>query len=121
MPSAQIPYLPSISQLGAGIYGNRNQPGLAAAQGFPQSPHMIKTSNIQDSSRTSDGKRSFPLGDVQEACLLRYYIEEISHWVSLTSPHSRLPLLMLKSSTCATIAATFTWSCLQEPEITLIF
>lgn len=25
--------------------------------------------------------RRFPLQDVQEACLLRYFIEEIAHWV----------------------------------------
>lgn len=32
---------------------------------------------------SDDGScRRFPLCDVQEACLLRYFIEEMSHWVS---------------------------------------
>lgn len=30
-----------------------------------------------------DTVREFPLKDMQEACLLRYYIEEIAHWVSM--------------------------------------
>lgn len=29
------------------------------------------------------GHRRFPLEDVQEACLMRYYVEEIGHWVSM--------------------------------------
>jgi hypothetical protein len=27
-----------------------------------------------------------PLEGVQEACLLRYFIEELSHWVGLATP-----------------------------------
>ncbi|TWU72022.1 hypothetical protein ED733_000445 [Metarhizium rileyi] len=67
--STQVPYLlPSISQLNPGMYGNKNQHGPIIA---------LCTSSSDVNSRI------FPLNDVQEACLLRYYIEEISHWFDL--------------------------------------
>ena len=40
--------------------------------------------------------RRFPLQDVQEACLLRYFVEEISRWVSFLLSSTMPPLLTLK-------------------------
>lgn len=44
--------------------------GLASHDPEPQDEHV----------------RTFPLEDIQEASLLRYYIEEIAHWVSSPLP-----------------------------------
>lgn len=86
-PSTQAPYLPSITQLNPGIYGNGNgnQRGSSVAQALSQGSPTTQTSSIPCMSASDDTRRVFPLEDVQEACLLRYYIEEISHWVSTMS------------------------------------
>lgn len=42
----------------------------------------ISSSNRTDSAGDASEIRQFPLEDVQEACLLRYFVEEISRWVS---------------------------------------
>lgn len=64
-----------------------------------QAPYMPNSTNLQDYTQSvppprildfakppalalDDEYRSFPLQDVQEACLLRYFIDEISQWVS---------------------------------------
>ncbi|KAJ4251000.1 hypothetical protein NW762_011650 [Fusarium torreyae] len=39
-------------------------------------------------------QRDLPLDGVQEACLLRYYIEELSHWFDLVDPQRRYQLLV---------------------------
>ncbi|RDA95632.1 hypothetical protein CP533_1147, partial [Ophiocordyceps camponoti-saundersi (nom. inval.)] len=40
------------------------------------------------------GPSRFPLHDVQEACLLRYFIEEMSHWFDLCDPHRHFQLVV---------------------------
>lgn len=82
--TTQAPYLPSISQLNPGIYGRKSDPATALDQSFLQNSPPALTSSISFSPTSNNDRRLFPLEDVQDACLLRYYIEEISHWVSYT-------------------------------------
>lgn len=52
--------------------------------------HARMHENTVSRSTPSSEVRCFPLEDVQEACLLRYYVEELSHWVGITlhnKPH----------------------------------
>ncbi|EXK86048.1 hypothetical protein FOQG_10097 [Fusarium oxysporum f. sp. raphani 54005] len=39
-------------------------------------------------------QRDLPLEGVQEACLLRYFIEELSHWFDLVDPQRRYQLIV---------------------------
>ncbi|KAH8178095.1 ARCA-like protein [Sarocladium implicatum] len=54
---------------------------------------------VRPSSHDKDltGASRFPLQDVQEACLLRYYVEELSHWFDLCdeSRHFQLAVPVL--------------------------
>ncbi|KAK9446242.1 ARCA-like protein [Metarhizium brunneum] len=95
-PSTQAPYLPSITQLNPGIYGNGNgnQRGSSVAQALSQGSPTTQTSSIPCMSASDDTRRVFPLEDVQEACLLRYYIEEISHWFDLCDESRHFHLIV---------------------------
>lgn len=70
---ASRPSIPSISYLNSALDPQVGLPGIASltAQSEP---------DLQDGGHL----RQFPLQDVQEACLLRYFIDEISQWVSLS-------------------------------------
>ena len=66
----------------------------AAPRNIPWQGHLNSHWNLSphraDAPQTrQDGDanyRRFPLEDVQEACLMRYYVEEIGHWVSTSNP-----------------------------------
>jgi hypothetical protein len=47
---------------------------------LPGPDALLSPPGIQKQPETN---RRFPLEDVQEACLMRYYVEELSHWVAL--------------------------------------
>lgn len=71
-------------------------PSIANLTSSPASLVSPPSDPRQHASPASDGSgdddascRRFPLRDVQEACLLRYFIEEMAHWVScLNNLHS---------------------------------
>ncbi|KAK5994787.1 hypothetical protein PT974_03170 [Cladobotryum mycophilum] len=52
------------------------RPSVASHEGHPES------------------HRQFPLTDVQEACLLRYFVEEISHWFDLCDEQRHFQLVV---------------------------
>ena len=88
-PAAVPPAMPSISYLTSSashssprLYNRRTQSlSTPSPHSYPHEPPVISNSRAP-AQPLSDGRRQFPLQDVQEACLLRYFIEEISHWVS---------------------------------------
>lgn len=92
------PTLPALNPAGV---GRSTVPSIAYLTS--QAPYMPNHSNLQDYTQSvppprildfskppplalDDEQRSFPLQDVQEACLLRYFIDEISQWVSCHFP-----------------------------------
>lgn len=73
-------------------------PAASAANqsGFTQdSPHdSYDTVHEQPAKRSKHfSKSNYPLADVQEACLLRHFVEVISHWVG----QSNIPLRLVQS------------------------
>lgn len=45
-------------------------------------------------SAPDDARRRFPLEDVQEACLLRYFVDELSHWFDLCDQDRQFQLVV---------------------------
>lgn len=66
------PNIPSISYLNSAFSPPVGLPGIAS----------LTAQTVQDPEDGTDLRR-FPLQDVQEACLLRYFVDEISQWVCL--------------------------------------
>lgn len=87
-PSASRPNIPSISYLNSGPGPQVSLPGVESL-----------TEQIRQAPSDAD-LRPFPLQDVQEACLLRYFTEEISRWVSFTKVLSPLSLLIVQFDLC---------------------
>jgi hypothetical protein len=54
---------------------------------FPDTSGLVS----HDPEPQDEHVRTFPLEDIQEASLLRYYIEEIAHWVSSPCPYTSSP------------------------------
>ncbi|GAB0138302.1 hypothetical protein EsDP_00006539 [Epichloe bromicola] len=82
----ESPIVSSLPQVGSNnLYGG-SQSGTTpppVTQGYTDhSPHA-KSSSIAYTHSTDGDRRAFPLENVQEACLLRYWTEEISHWFDL--------------------------------------
>lgn len=98
--------------------------GFAAAS---PPTHRRQMPSIVSAQNNSHDNRLFPLSDVQEACLLRYYVEEMSHWVSLllvihaASSYSCLDLRLTPISlTCVMSIGIFSSSSLSKPANTPI-
>ncbi|RDA84374.1 hypothetical protein CP532_2601 [Ophiocordyceps camponoti-leonardi (nom. inval.)] len=68
-------------------------PAASPPTSYPScQPHQSPPSeNVVDNGLPSS---RFPLRDVQEACLLRYFIEEMSHWFDLCDPHRHFQLVV---------------------------
>ncbi|UNI15552.1 hypothetical protein JDV02_002076 [Purpureocillium takamizusanense] len=60
----------------------------------PESPGIPAVSAVPVSRPHTDSQRPFPLQNVQEACLLRYFIEEISHWFDLCDEDRHFQLVV---------------------------
>lgn len=71
---AHRPNIPSISYLNSALSPLVGLPGIAS----------LTTQPVTDPQDGAD-LRQFPLQDAQEASLLRYFIDEISQWVSLSA------------------------------------
>lgn len=65
-------------QQNSGHIGYQQDPSISADKVFHQGSIQTKESSIQSFSAV-DHCQAFE--DVQEACLLRYFIEELSNWV----------------------------------------
>ncbi|KAG5921546.1 hypothetical protein E4U42_005803 [Claviceps africana] len=89
------PYLPSIPQSVSFSYrdGSANLPSVA--DGYANcSNHTNKSSSIPCADSAKGSHRVFPLENVQEACLLRYWIEKISHWFDLCDESRHFQLVV---------------------------
>ncbi|KAF4121440.1 hypothetical protein GMORB2_1847 [Geosmithia morbida] len=71
-----------------------------ANHGFPRDnwsvSHQASAPAPQHMSQSPHGSelRTFPLQDVQEACLLKYYVEEIGHWLDLADEDRHFQLVV---------------------------
>ena len=67
-----------------------------------RSSHWYGSSRVPTTSHPggqhTTGFRQFPLEDVQEACLMAYFVEEISHWVRTRPFQGKIP--PISSCTC---------------------
>ena len=86
--SSQSSFLPPISQI---------SPHSCTPQHESQAAAMSTHGLTQQPQTPSHNRSHAPLEHVQEACLFRYYIEEISHWVCYICcvsvvPHSNYQL-----------------------------
>ncbi|KAG5949440.1 hypothetical protein E4U53_005880 [Claviceps sorghi] len=84
MPSHVVtpPYLPTIPQSMSFSHGDESANLPSVADGYASCPGRTKEpSRIPCADSAQGSGQVFPLENVQEACLLRYWIEEISHWV----------------------------------------
>ncbi|PWI66492.1 hypothetical protein PCL_04905 [Purpureocillium lilacinum] len=100
------PTIPSISYLtsSASHFSPRLHDRTAAVGGHavspppplynPESPGVVPASSVPVSQPHAGSHRQFPLQDVQEACLLRYFIEEISHWFDLCDEDRHFQLVV---------------------------
>ncbi|GJN76077.1 hypothetical protein PLIIFM63780_010312 [Purpureocillium lilacinum] len=100
------PTIPSISYLtsSASHFSPRLHDRTAAVGGHavspppplynPESPRVVPASSVPVSQPHAGSHRQFPLQDVQEACLLRYFIEEISHWFDLCDEDRHFQLVV---------------------------
>lgn len=91
-------HTPSHSVPSAGSPGVFRSPAATAPNqlGYAQeSPHgSYDTTHEQLVQRKERyAKSKYPLDDVQEACLLRHFVEVISPWVGHQSPHVSKPSL----------------------------
>ena len=81
-PSAARQSIPSISQIETGRAAFPPSSGLVDVANTAVAAIPSTSANVAPESSGDDGEiRQFPLQDVQEACLLRYFVEEISRWV----------------------------------------
>lgn len=89
------PSLPSIPQFMSTLQGHKSATLPIVVDGYAECSAHTKTpfSTGYADPVKRDNQAVFPLENVQEACLLRYWIEEISHWVrrigQLPLPHLR--------------------------------
>ncbi|KAK2616210.1 hypothetical protein QQS21_000842 [Conoideocrella luteorostrata] len=77
------PYMASISHISPKAYNNHSRDDTLSSLGYSKHSHHTQASIAAFTPSPDDHKRSFPLENVQEACLLRYWIEEMSHWFDL--------------------------------------
>lgn len=77
------PNLPSINQITPNLHDAYRTRRIPLPPGFSRPSSAGQPSTAPLAPSEEDCNRSFPLENVQEACLLRYWIEEISHWVRL--------------------------------------
>ncbi|KAJ4159214.1 uncharacterized protein LMH87_008122 [Akanthomyces muscarius] len=82
-PMTHRPSIPSISYLNSALSPPVGLPGIASLTAQP----------VQDHQDGTD-LRQFPLQDVQEACLLRYFIDEISQWFDLCDENRHFQLVV---------------------------
>jgi len=76
------PSLPSIPQFMSILHGDKSATLPSVVDGYADlSPRIQKPSSVEYADFVRTENPVFPLENVQEACLLRYWIEEISHWV----------------------------------------
>ncbi|KAG5978494.1 hypothetical protein E4U55_006155 [Claviceps digitariae] len=85
------PSLPSIPQFMSLLHSDKSATLPSVVTSYADFPaHAVRQSSMAFAAKklsmahadsVKSDNRVFPLEDVQEACLLRYWIEEISHWV----------------------------------------
>lgn len=71
---------PDLTSVSSGHLSNADHPSPP----YSQSQHGSNSNALSPLSQPFHGPRestTFPLKDPQEACLLRYFVEELSHWV----------------------------------------
>ncbi|PNY27938.1 Uncharacterized protein TCAP_02134 [Tolypocladium capitatum] len=66
----------------------------SASHSFPRLHDRRTASRAPVPQPLDDGRRRFPLQDAQEACLLRYFIQEISHWFDLCDENRHFQLVV---------------------------
>ncbi|PFH58886.1 hypothetical protein XA68_13071 [Ophiocordyceps unilateralis] len=94
------PAIPSIAYITSppGPYERSNTESSSTASPLPYPPHespaLPSLSLIVAQPGCDDGSSRFPLLDVQEACLLRYFIDEMSHWFDLCDQHRHFQLVV---------------------------
>ncbi|POR32204.1 Uncharacterized protein TPAR_07581 [Tolypocladium paradoxum] len=101
-PAAVPPAMPSISYLTSSashfsprLYDRRTESqSTSPPHNYPHESPSIPTSRVPVPQPLDDGRRRFPLQNVQEACLLRYFIEEISHWFDLCDENRHFQLVV---------------------------
>ncbi|ATY58562.1 hypothetical protein A9K55_003087 [Cordyceps militaris] len=81
--TVQRPNIPSISYLNAALSPPIGLPGIASLTAQP-------TLGTEDGANL----RQFPLQEAQEACLLRYFIDEISQWFDLCDENRHFQLVV---------------------------
>ncbi|PHH89504.1 hypothetical protein CDD83_5947 [Cordyceps sp. RAO-2017] len=88
-PSPPPPHaMPSIAYLTSSPHRHDRSNADSGPVASPQPPPHASSPDLPASSTIvtlpdAAGDPGFPLKDVQEACLLRYFIEEMSHWFDL--------------------------------------
>lgn len=120
----QTPCLPSMGPVLSGLYSAKTPTDSLMSQDLSRySLNIQPSASSFATAPTARRQRSWPLDNVQEACLLRYWIEDISHWVrGLTragSPFTRRIADDCASLTCVTRAGISTWWCRCAPKSTL--
>lgn len=81
-PSASRQSVPPISQIESGRAAFPPSSGLVDVANTSVAAIAPTSTNVGPESSGDEGEiRQFPLQDVKEACLLRYFVDEISRWV----------------------------------------
>ncbi|PHH62100.1 hypothetical protein CDD81_7593 [Ophiocordyceps australis] len=96
---ASRPNIPSISNLTSlsSIDGKPTSNESPSAVCSPPWPDQYSHSPAFDEAiekAALANSRSFPLQDVQEACLFRYFVEQISHWFDLCDEYRHFELVV---------------------------
>ncbi|PHH72575.1 hypothetical protein CDD80_4432 [Ophiocordyceps camponoti-rufipedis] len=92
----QPPSIPSIAYITSppGPYDSSQTESSSPLPYPPNDSPALPALSLIVAQPSDDGSSRFPLRDVQEACLLRYFIEEMSHWFDLCDRHRHFQLVV---------------------------
>ncbi|PHH77666.1 hypothetical protein CDD82_3408 [Ophiocordyceps australis] len=88
-PPQDQPNLPSPSSIDC----SHSPPAVSGLSWPHQSSHSPAFDETLEKAALATS-RSFPLQDVQEACLFRYFVEQISHWFDLCDEYRHFQLVV---------------------------